>query len=127
MLFRYSLLLQAKAVTDIDVDKPVPNKDYAWIFSCAPTSPAWKDPIDFTCNVSCPPLLSSTLKTLVFDHRNAVNPCLHPHLLREHGQFLPWGKGPVLPFPSHAPFFLLNLTASRHHHHAHGQLAGQAL
>ncbi|PBK62797.1 hypothetical protein ARMSODRAFT_980436 [Armillaria solidipes] len=43
-------LFQARAVTDIAADKPevVPIEDYGWIAGCAPSSPAWKNPIDFT-------------------------------------------------------------------------------
>ncbi|PBK83471.1 hypothetical protein ARMGADRAFT_1089324 [Armillaria gallica] len=42
-----------RAGTYIEIDKPVvPIKEYGWI---APSSPAWKDLIDFTFNVSWPP------------------------------------------------------------------------
>ncbi|KAK0232097.1 hypothetical protein EDD85DRAFT_955953 [Armillaria nabsnona] len=94
-----------------------------WISGCAPASPAWKEPIDFTFNVPWPPPPPYVPKTFVFDHRKAMDPCLHPHLLREHGQFLPWGKGPDPPFLRLLP----NFTASRAHHRAHDQLTGRAL
>ncbi|KAG7440347.1 uncharacterized protein BT62DRAFT_1080961 [Guyanagaster necrorhizus] len=99
---REKALEHARAGTYIDVEHPVvPIKYHGWISGCDPTSPAWKDPIDFNFNVSWPPPPPDAPKTFVFDHRKTMDPCLHPHLLREHGQFLPWGKGPV---PSHRMF-----------------------
>ncbi|PBK83450.1 hypothetical protein ARMGADRAFT_1037838 [Armillaria gallica] len=58
----------------------VPIKYHGWIYGCAPTSPAWRDTIGFTSNV--PPPLNPP-KTFIFDHRKAMDPRLHPHLLRE--------------------------------------------
>ncbi|SJK99347.1 uncharacterized protein ARMOST_02640 [Armillaria ostoyae] len=51
-IVRYSVFFpfQANAVIDIYVDKSevVPIEDYEWIAGCAPSLPAWNDPIDFT-------------------------------------------------------------------------------
>ncbi|SJL16212.1 uncharacterized protein ARMOST_19731 [Armillaria ostoyae] len=111
---RDKMFEHARAGTYIDVDKPVvPIKYDGWISGCAPTSPAWNDPIDFTFNVPWPPPPPNAPRTFVFNHRKAMDPCLHPHLLREHGQFLPWGKGP---FPSRhmVPSFAYSQTLLHH-------------
>ncbi len=42
-----------------------------------------------------------------------MDPCLHPHLLREHGQFLPWRKGPV-PSRRMVPSFAYSQTLLHH-------------
>lgn len=77
----------------------VPIKDYGWIAGCTPTSPTWKDPVNFTFNVSWPAPPLSAPNTVNFNHKKAMDPSLHPHL-HEHGQFLSFRKGPV---PSHPP------------------------
>ncbi|KAK0496511.1 glycosyltransferase family 90 protein [Armillaria luteobubalina] len=111
---REKMLEYARTGTHIDIDRPVvPIKDYGWISGCAPTSPAWKDPIDFTFNVSWPSPPPDTPKTFVFNHRKAMDPCLHPHLLREHGQFLPWRKGPT-PSRRMVPSFAYSQTLLHH-------------
>ncbi|PBK83437.1 hypothetical protein ARMGADRAFT_1089279 [Armillaria gallica] len=65
---------------------------YGWIeiASCTNFAPT----IDFTYNV---PMPSSAPKTVVFNNRKAMYPCLNPHLLREHGQVLSFYKAPFLP------------------------------
>ncbi|SJL16213.1 uncharacterized protein ARMOST_19732 [Armillaria ostoyae] len=111
---RDKMFEHARAGTYIDVDHPVvPIRDHGWISGCAPTSPAWKDPIDFTFNASWPPPPPNAPKTFVFDHRKSMDPCLHPHLLREHGQFLPWGKGSV-PSRRMVPSFAWSQTLLHH-------------
>ncbi|PBK83998.1 hypothetical protein ARMGADRAFT_1088975 [Armillaria gallica] len=91
------------ARTYIDVDElVVPIKDHEWIFGCAPTSPAWRDTIEFTFDVSRPPPQHSALGIFVFDHQNAMNPCLHSPLLRASTDNSSCGeKAPS--FPSHGP------------------------
>ncbi|PBK80584.1 hypothetical protein ARMGADRAFT_949531 [Armillaria gallica] len=111
---RRNMSEHARAGTYIDVDKPVvPIKYDGWIAGCAPISPARKDPIDFTFNVSWPSQSPNAPKTFVFNHRKAMDPCLHPRLLREHGQFLSLGKGAV---PSHrmVPSFAYSQTLLHH-------------
>ncbi|KAF9005833.1 hypothetical protein BDZ89DRAFT_1145010 [Hymenopellis radicata] len=71
----------------------VSMKYHGWLSACAPLSPAWKDPIDFNAALP-PPSPVSTTKSFIFDHRKAMDPCQHPSLLRHHGQFLPFHKGP---------------------------------
>ena len=68
----------------------IPTKYHGWISGCDPLSPAWSNPIDFTA----PPAAPQT-KSFIFDHRKAMDPCQHPTILRSHGQFLPWGRGPI--------------------------------
>ncbi|KAK0215637.1 glycosyltransferase family 90 protein [Armillaria fumosa] len=104
----------AQELVDIDVDHPVfPIKDHGWISGCAPTSPAWKDPINFTFNVSWPSPPPNAPKIFVFNHRKAMDPCLHSRLLREHGQFLPWRKGPT-PSRCMVPSFAYSQTLLHH-------------
>ncbi|KAK0482416.1 glycosyltransferase family 90 protein [Armillaria novae-zelandiae] len=111
---REKMFEYARTGTHIDVDQPVvPIKNHGWISGCAPTSPAWKDPIDFTFNVSWPSPPPDAPKTFVFNHRKTMDPCLHPHLLREHGQFLPWRKGP-LPSRRMVPSFAYSQTLLHH-------------
>ncbi|KAF8989974.1 hypothetical protein BDZ89DRAFT_1152137 [Hymenopellis radicata] len=51
------------------------------------------NPIDFNTALP-PPSPLSTTKSFIFDHRKAVDPSQHPSLLRQHGQFLTFHKGP---------------------------------
>ncbi|KAJ8584607.1 glycosyltransferase family 90 protein [Rhizopogon salebrosus TDB-379] len=60
-----------------------------WLSACHPSSPAWQYPI----NLDNPPKRSSR-KTFISDHRLSMDPCLNPHLLHNHGQFLSHHKGP---------------------------------
>lgn len=34
-------------------------------------------------------------RTFIHDHRAAMDPCQHPHLLRQHGQFIKYNRGPA--------------------------------
>ncbi|KAK0449629.1 glycosyl transferase family 90-domain-containing protein [Desarmillaria tabescens] len=111
---REKMLEHARAGTYIDVDNPVvPIKYDGWISGCDPTSLARRDPIDFTFNVSWPLPPPDSPKTFIFDHRKAMDPCLHPHILREHGQFLPFGKGPI-PSRHMLPSFAYSQTLLHH-------------
>ncbi|KAK1229965.1 hypothetical protein PQX77_006959 [Marasmius sp. AFHP31] len=67
-----------------------------WLSSCNPhDSAAWYTPIDYKER----PPTRGTPKTFIHDHSPAMDPCVHPHLFRTHGQFLSFdsGRGPNLP------------------------------
>ncbi|TFK68079.1 hypothetical protein BDN72DRAFT_798290 [Pluteus cervinus] len=86
-------LKAAAAGTYIDINNPPPVKLDGWISACSPTSPAWQRPI----NHEAPPrpLPPTSPKTFIYNHRSAMDPCLHPDHLLLHGQFLSHHKGPV--------------------------------
>ncbi|KAF9490039.1 hypothetical protein BDN71DRAFT_1400563 [Pleurotus eryngii] len=52
--------------------------------TCRPTSPAYKYGIDFT---KPPPALPKG-KTFIWNHRTSMDPCIHPSLFYQHGEFL---------------------------------------
>ncbi|KAK7043936.1 hypothetical protein VNI00_008102 [Paramarasmius palmivorus] len=74
---------------------PPPGR--GWLSSCDPTSPAWYTHVDYTPHKK-PPLRSSP-HTFIHTHSATMDPCLNPHLFRQHGQFLSYdrGRGPNLP------------------------------
>ncbi|ESK85738.1 glycosyltransferase family 90 protein [Moniliophthora roreri MCA 2997] len=74
---------------------PPPGK--GWLSSCDPTSPAWYTRVDYTLHKK--PALRGSPQTLIHTHTEAMDPCLNPHLFRQHGQFLSYdrGRGPNLP------------------------------
>ncbi|RDB26672.1 Beta-1,2-xylosyltransferase 1 [Hypsizygus marmoreus] len=63
----------------IDMSKIVPGERLGWLSGCAPSSPARKRTKSTT---------SSTQKTFIFDHQKLMDPCLHPELLENQGEFL---------------------------------------
>lgn len=75
---------------DLDINNPPEVKLSGWVSACDPMSPAWRDPIDW--DGQAPP---QTHKTFIYKHRQAMDPCLHPRLLLQHGQFLSHHTGPV--------------------------------
>ncbi|KAF8066953.1 hypothetical protein FPV67DRAFT_1768934 [Lyophyllum atratum] len=83
-------LKHAAAGTFLDINNPPPVKLNGWLSACDPMSPAWHDPIDWDA-----PAAPQTTKTFIYKHREAMDPCLHPSLLLQHGQFLSHRTGPV--------------------------------
>ncbi|KAF5381689.1 hypothetical protein D9615_005598 [Tricholomella constricta] len=83
-------LKHAAAGTFLDMSKPPPANLNGWIAACDPASPARRTPIDWESRAAPPPT-----KTFIYNHRAAMDPCLHPSLLLQHGQFLSHRKGPV--------------------------------
>lgn len=55
-----------------------------WATACSTGSPA------LTKELHTP----KDAKSFIYDHRAAMDPCRHPSLLREHGQFIAHGVGP---------------------------------
>lgn len=74
----------------ININNPPEYKLHGWISACDPLSPAWRDPIKW--DAAPPP---RTKKTFIYNHREAMDPCQHPDLLVNHGQFLSHHIGPV--------------------------------
>ncbi|KIY64389.1 glycosyltransferase family 90 protein [Cylindrobasidium torrendii FP15055 ss-10] len=84
------MLKHAAAGTHIDpFNTGIPVKHHGWLAVCDPMSPAWKDPISFT-----EPYVHKEPRSFIYEHQKAMDPCLHPSILREHGQFLSYHKGP---------------------------------
>ncbi|KAG5653815.1 hypothetical protein H0H81_010283 [Sphagnurus paluster] len=83
-------LKHAAAGTFLDMNNPPPVKLNGWIAACDPASPARATPFDWEAPV--PP---RTTKTFIHTHRDVMDPCLHPDLLRQHGQFISHRTGPV--------------------------------
>ena len=81
-----------------------------WIQACSPDSPARRtNPL----SSSLPLVFLPGSKTFVASHRATMDPCKHPSLLVEHGQFLEHNQGPM-PQRSLVPRF--SLCASMLHH-----------
>ncbi|KAE9405338.1 hypothetical protein BT96DRAFT_852950 [Gymnopus androsaceus JB14] len=85
-----SVLLEA-ASTDSYIDKnSLPSVHHlGWRSACPPESPARL--IDL--NLDGPPS-QNPKKTFIHDHRQSMDPCLHPSLFGLHGQFLSNPNGP---------------------------------
>ncbi|EDQ99870.1 uncharacterized protein LACBIDRAFT_295861 [Laccaria bicolor S238N-H82] len=79
-----------------------------WISACAPSSPARRRPIDL--NKPPPP---PSKKTFIYNHFQAMDPCLHPDHLHHHGQFLSHNTGPT-PQQSMVPEFSSCSTTIHH-------------
>lgn len=62
---------------------------HGWISACPPTSLARRIPINLDI-----PLAPPTRKTFIYDHRLAMDPCIHPGHFYHHGQFLSHNNGP---------------------------------
>ncbi|KAG6334857.1 hypothetical protein ID866_4233 [Astraeus odoratus] len=74
------------AATDLMLDmKDLPrSRKRGWTTGCPPSSPA------ITQELYSP----KDAKSFIYDHRTAMDPCKHPSLLQEHGQFIAHGIGP---------------------------------
>lgn len=75
---------------DINISKPLPVKHLGWLSACPPESL-----LRHTTFENDVPLSTSNNKTFIYDHSKAMDPCSHPSLLRHHGQFLSYIKGPI--------------------------------
>ncbi|KAF8882096.1 glycosyl transferase family 90-domain-containing protein [Infundibulicybe gibba] len=64
-----------------------PPANLGWASACSPSSPARRTP-------SSAPEHHSKNKTFVHTHSATMDPCLHPSLLQQHGQFLGFSPGP---------------------------------
>ncbi|KAF7312543.1 SPX domain-containing protein [Mycena indigotica] len=102
----------AKEGRYIDIAKP-PSEKHGWLSACPPFSPARLDslPLPFDelhPNTGLPSIPGQTstifdidrfdkdprVKTFVYNHRLAMDPCLHPSHFYTHGAYLPHGTGP---------------------------------
>lgn len=80
-----SLALKAAASGKALEMKKLPRSHRrGWVTACSAGSPA------FTKELHTP----KDAKSFIYDHRAAMDPCRHPSLLREHGQFIAHGVGP---------------------------------
>ncbi|KAG6820335.1 hypothetical protein H0H93_001995 [Arthromyces matolae] len=68
----------ASSGTYMDVDMISIGEPHGWFSGCSPTSPARQQQQEEP----------SERKSFIYDHRKAMDPCLHPHLIDEIGEFL---------------------------------------
>ncbi|KAF9004568.1 glycosyl transferase family 90-domain-containing protein [Cyathus striatus] len=61
-----------------------------WVSACSPASVAGRRPV----NLDHPPGLQPK-KTFIYDHPKSMDPCTHPQLFHQHGQFLSHNSGPT--------------------------------
>ena len=92
-------------------EKELPEvTERGWVQACAPDSPARRtNPLSSSPPFVFPP----SGKTFVASHRETMDPCKHPSLLVDHGQFLSHKQGPM-PERTLVPRF--SLCASTLHH-----------
>ncbi|KAG5635493.1 hypothetical protein H0H81_011048 [Sphagnurus paluster] len=86
----------------MDMQKIVPVAGLGWLSGCSPSSPARRG------ERAEPP----TKKSFIFDHRKAMDPCLHPQLLESTGEFLIHEN----PGPSHLMLPQFAYCATHMHH-----------
>ncbi|KAI6032593.1 glycosyl transferase family 90-domain-containing protein, partial [Pisolithus orientalis] len=80
-----SMTLKAAAAGNAPDTKELPRpRMRGWVTACPPESPA------LTKQLYTP----KDAKSFIYDHRAAMDPCKHPSLLREHGQFVAHDVGP---------------------------------
>ncbi|KAJ7125783.1 glycosyl transferase family 90-domain-containing protein [Mycena crocata] len=80
-----------------------------WNSACAPGSPGRNESI----NLEGPSPPKTTGKTFIYDHKLAMDPCLHPGHFWHHGQFIWKGKGPATQ-KEMVPEFAYSSTAIHH-------------
>ncbi|THU98640.1 hypothetical protein K435DRAFT_818824 [Dendrothele bispora CBS 962.96] len=102
-----STVLQAASTNNPIPESELPQRqeNLYWLSACSPNSTARKMP---TWNLDGPAPLSSPSghKTLIYNHKLAMDPCLHPRLFWKHGQLLSHHYGPH-PQPHPIPEFSL--------------------
>lgn len=99
---------------------PRPWRPHGWLSSCNPVSPAWKTPINFDApfpshlRPGSDPMSPSYTRLFIHDHRATMDPCQHPHLLRQHGQFVRYYKQGQVPQTTLVPIFSFSPTMLHH-------------
>ncbi|GLB39363.1 putative lipopolysaccharide-modifying enzyme [Lyophyllum shimeji] len=78
--------------------------------ACPPGSPGRPDEPPVNHSHRPPP---RTDRTFIFDHRLSMDPCRHPHIFRNHAQYLAHDVG-TTPQPTAAPRFTYSTTALFH-------------
>jgi hypothetical protein len=102
-------LLEAASTKSYISQKDLPPIHHlGWRSACDPESPARL--IDFDLDGPQPP---KPKKTFIYNHRQSMDPCLHPHLFWVHGQFLSHHNGPD-PYATMIPEFS-SCTTTLHH------------
>jgi hypothetical protein len=76
--------------TDLDLNNIPQYESRGWLSGCSPKSPARTQPFDLENPPAAP-----TNKSFIFDHYAAMDPCQHPSLLHQHGQFVAHHYGPA--------------------------------
>ncbi|KAG6890054.1 hypothetical protein C0995_012512 [Termitomyces sp. Mi166 len=88
--------------SDMDMESIAIGPPHGWLSGCSPTSPAHQKSSEER----------SEQKTFIYDHRKAMDPCLHPHLLENIGEFLVHEH----PSPSHKMLPRFAYCATLMHH-----------
>jgi len=70
---------------------PPTQHELHWLSACSPDSPARQMP---KFNLDEPAPRPAPGKTFIYNHKMTMDPCLHPQLLWQHGQFLSHHYGP---------------------------------
>ncbi|KAF4585112.1 Glycosyltransferase Family 90 domain containing protein [Pleurotus pulmonarius] len=85
-----AVLKAAREYEPIEIDDLPKINPIGWVSACSPDSPARQFKIDLD-NPPPPP----ANKSFIYDHRLAMDPCNHPQLFFQHGQFLSHNYGPT--------------------------------
>lgn len=102
-----SMTLKAAATGEaLDVKELPVSRTRGWVTACPPGSPA------LTKRLYTP----KDAKSFIYDHRAAMDPCKHPSLLREHGQFVAHDAGP---YALRTPVPLFSYSSSAIHSDIH--------
>ncbi|KAG6828633.1 hypothetical protein H0H92_007225 [Tricholoma furcatifolium] len=91
------------AASNMDIDSVAIGPPHGWLSGCSPSSPGRLGPTEEH---------SEQTKTFIFDHRKAMDPCLHPYLLDSIGDFLSQDH----PGPSHMMLPRFAYCATMMHH-----------
>ncbi|KAF7973136.1 hypothetical protein HWV62_16184 [Athelia sp. TMB] len=89
---RSMMVRAAGAGKYVDISRLPEVKLNGWLAACDPRSPARSTPFDLDTPLPPPNPLK---KTFIYDHTKAMDPCLHPSLLRLSGQYLAHNYGPI--------------------------------
>ncbi|KAJ7651125.1 glycosyl transferase family 90-domain-containing protein [Roridomyces roridus] len=81
-----------------------------WLSACGPNSPAWNASIDVEGDL---PPKTTAGPTFIYDHKLAMDPCLHPRHFWQHSQFIWKGQGPE---PQHEMVPMFSYSSSPVHH-----------
>ena len=78
---------------DINIDRDATLNTAGWLHACPSHSRANQPFLEDEDDIETETLMPKE-KTFIYDHLLAMDPCTHPSLLSQHGQFLSHGTGP---------------------------------
>ncbi|KAJ7651143.1 glycosyltransferase family 90 protein [Roridomyces roridus] len=102
---------QAAAEKRVIKSKDLPRgNSTGWLSACGPNSPARNGSIDVEGDL---PPKTTAGPTFIYDHKLAMDPCLHPRHFWQHSQFIWKGQGPE---PQHEMVPMFSYSSSPVHH-----------